>query len=96
MDSVADLVNEPALAELADDETWFRVAASWLTVVCAAGELGPLAVRAEVEDGRVQTVESSSTRERLRWSCTCRAAGLRVHAAAAAIETWRRAPKPRG
>jgi uncharacterized Zn finger protein len=93
MPSVADLVDEPRLRELVDDNAELqrgRALADGGAV--RFGNFGPLAVTAEVDDGYTHSVELASTPQGLRWSCSCNADGFCVHATAAAIETWRRSP----
>jgi hypothetical protein len=56
---------------------------------------GPVRVTATVEDDGVHHVQLAVISSTLNWSCTCSADSFCTHATAAAIETWRRAPKRR-
>jgi uncharacterized Zn finger protein len=96
--SVADLVEEAALRRLAPVRALERGRRAADAGAVELADFGPLVVRARVGEERHEVV-LRSTEEGLRWSCTCpegKAGGLCEHAAAAAIETWRRSPRRRG
>jgi uncharacterized Zn finger protein len=98
--SVADLVEEPVLRRLASAEAFEAGHAAADAGRVTLGEFGPLRVSAVVQDenGRWD-VQLRSGEEGLVWSCTCpdgRAYVFCRHCVAAAVETWRRAPKRRG
>jgi uncharacterized Zn finger protein len=98
--SVADLVEEPALAQLVGPEALD----AGREVADAGGvrlvEFGPMRVVAEVDDGDElpARVELTSAGGELGWRCDCEEGrtglGCR-HLAAAGIETWRRSPMRR-
>ncbi len=99
MASVADLVDESALKELASDP------AIWAAGEELAGtgavrliEFGPLRVLAEVEDGGgMADVELASIEGALDWTCTC-PDGIEGrpcrHVVAAGLVTGTQAPPP--
>jgi uncharacterized Zn finger protein len=97
MASVADLVDPPALAQLAGIDE--HEAAEELAEAGAVRlvEFGPLRVVAEVVDkGRTARVTLASLDDgTLDWACSCRgvAAGACRHVAAAGLETWRNSPR---
>ena len=96
MASVADLVEEPALRALVGDDVVFesgRELADAGAVTLA--EVSPLRVTATVAGEPACHIELVSEEHGLSWSGTCPVAqrGLPCrHLAAAAVETWRRAP----
>jgi uncharacterized Zn finger protein len=96
MPSIADVVEEPKLRELVDDAVWSRGRQLAEVGAVRLGRFGPLGGTAEVEDsGLLQVSLTTSGSGDLQWSCTCGADRFCVHATAAAIECWRRAPKRR-
>jgi hypothetical protein len=96
--TVADLVDEDALAALVDDPA-IVLAGDELADTGAVRliEFGPLRVLAEVDDGGgTAEVELAAIEGRLEWACDCSdgAEGRACrHLVAAARETWRKAPK---
>jgi uncharacterized Zn finger protein len=91
MASVADLVHEDALRNLAERDA-YEQGTSWADKGRVdVGTFGPLHVTGWVEGCEV---ELRSAGERLQWSCSCHAGAERLcaHAVAVAAETWRRAP----
>jgi uncharacterized Zn finger protein len=97
--SVADFVEEPALAELVAPEPLEAGRALAEAGAVRLVEFGPVRVVAEVGDtDETARVELIAQAVGLGWSCDCAEGrtGLACrHLAAAAIETWRRAPKRR-
>jgi uncharacterized Zn finger protein len=91
MASVADLVHEEALRDLADRDAYEQGTSLATKGRVDVGTFGPLRVTAWVEGCEV---ELRTVGERLEWSCSCHAgaASLCAHAVAVAAETWRRAP----
>ena len=97
MSSVADLVEEPALAELVAPEALEAGRELAGSGAVTLEEFGPVRVVAAVGDaGESHRVELIAQATGLGWSCDCpegrTGLGCR-HLAAAALETWRRAPK---
>jgi uncharacterized Zn finger protein len=92
MVSVADLVHEEALRELAEAGAYDE-GTKWADQqrLIELAEFGPLRVTGWVHGCEV---ELRSTGDELAWSCSCPSAGTQLcaHVVALAIETWRRAP----
>ena len=97
MASVADLVEDAALRQLADAETYSRGVELAERVRMTA--FGPQRVAATVESGDgPASVELTSADDALAWSCTAGDASPALicpHVIAVAVETWRRAPNRR-
>lgn len=95
MTTVADLVEEEALAKLASDAD-LRQGVAWADEdrVDVDG-WSPAAVTATVADGEERAVVLRSSSDGLEWSCACGATtGERfcAHCVAAATQAWRMAP----
>ena len=92
MASVADLVHEEALRELAEAGAYDE-GTNWAHQqrLIELAEFGPLRVTGWVHGCEV---ELRAIGDELAWSCTCPATGNRLcaHAVALAVETWRHAP----
>ena len=99
MPSVADLVEEPALAELVAPEALDAGRDLAARGAVRLEEFGPVRVVAQVTDGdSSQRVELIAQAVGLGWSCDCEEGrtGLACrHLAAAALETWQKAPERR-
>jgi len=96
--SVADLVEEPEPRRLAGPEAYEQ---GWVLVNADQARLargGPLLSTVDVVDGTAHVVELRSTEEGLTWACDCpagAAGAFCAHCVAAAVVTWRSAPKRR-
>lgn len=97
MPSVADLVEEPTLSNLASTQALGLGTELADTGKVRFGVFGPLHVTAVVDEDD-EHVELRSAGGKLEWSCTCpdgRVGTFCRHAVAVAVETWRRAPARR-
>jgi len=99
MASIADLVEEPALKQLATQDVYAQgvtLAANGSVHIVKAG---PIGVTAHVDDTGSYTVELLRTNDdTLSWSCTCQEAQNGTfckHCVATGIETWLQAPPRR-
>jgi hypothetical protein len=96
MPSVADLVDDTALRQLADPETYSRGLELAERVRMAA--FGPLRVEATVESDEPATVALTVMPAGLEWRCSAGDASPALicpHVIAVAVETWRRSPPRR-
>jgi hypothetical protein len=97
MPSVADLVDEATLRQLADPETYARGVELAERVRMSA--FAPLRVAATVEGGETPAaVELIVGTSGLEWTCSTGDASPALicpHAVAVAVETWRRSPNRR-
>jgi uncharacterized Zn finger protein len=95
--SVADLVEPPALEQLAGIDEHEAAQALAEAGAVRLVEFGPLRVVADVIDkGRTARVTLASLDDgTLDWACSCRglAAGACRHVAAVGLETWRKSPR---
>ena len=98
MASVADLVEERPLRELAANEVLDAGTRLADTGAVRLSEFGPLGVKASVEeDAEAYEVELRGG-ESLHWSCMCpegQRGSFCKHCVAVARETWRRSPARR-